>query len=467
MRIGSLPLFLTAALLLARIGAGQDRPVRLSPPVSHTGGTLRPVSNIQPVEASPRAHLPPSSPAPEALPQVRPQPANDSALTLADLENMALSGNPSIARAAALVQAARGNWVQVGLRPNPTVGYEGQQLGSGGRAEQHGIYAEQEIVRGGKLELNRQVAAQEWAQAERDLAAQQQRVLTDVRIAFFSVLVAQEQQQVATELVRIATGSLNAAKALLQAQEVGEADVLQAEIEIENAHIAATNARNRHLAAWQNLSAVIGQPKLPLQRLAGDPTEALPQFRFDDVLQRLLTSSPEVASAIANVERARWAVQRAQVEAVPNVTLTGMVNVIDNGIDGRTDGNVVLGVPLPLWNKNQGGIIQAQGEVAAAERAVDQLELDLQNRLAPVFERYANASNQVARYQRIILPAAQKSFTLVRQSYEAGEQGYTSLLTAQRTYSQTRLAYLEALRELRVSGAQLEGYLLDDSLQSR
>jgi len=464
MRICSLPLFIAAAALSACSVAAQDRPVRLAPPA---GGTLRPVSNLQPVEPSRPVQPPAISAGPETLPAVRPEPVVDSSLTLADLESMALSSNPSIARAAALVQAARGNWVQVGLRPNPTVGYEGQQLGSGGRAEQHGIFAEQEIVRGGKLGLNRQVAAQEWARAERDMATQQQRVVTDVRVAFFSVLVAQEQQQVSAELVRIATGSLNAAKALFEAKEVGEADVLQAEIEIENAHIFATNARNRHLAAWQNLSAVVGQPKLPVQRLAGDPAEALPQFRFGDVLQRLLTSSPEIASSIANVERARWAVQRAQVEAVPNVTLTGTVNVIDNGIDGRTDGNLVIGVPLPLWNKNQGRIIQAQGEVTAAERAVDQLELDLQNRLAPVFERYANASNQVARYQRVILPAAQRSFTLVRQSYEAGEQGYTSLLTAQRTYSQTRLSYLESLRELRVSGAQLEGYLLDNSLQSR
>lgn len=444
---------------------GQERPVRLAaPPMQLLNAPPRLVSQAsQPGERLDDRR----SATPEALPPAAPERAKEALLTLQDLEGMALSGNPSIARAAAMVQAARGNWVQVGLKPNPVVGYEGQQLASGGRAEQHGVYAQQEFVRGGKLTLNRQVAAQEWAQAERELAAQQQRVLTDVRVAFFSVLVAQEQKQVAAELVRIGTGSLNTAKALFDAKEVGEADVLQAEIEIENARIFSTNAANRHLAAWQNLSAVVGQPKLLLQPLAGDPAQGLPEFRHQEVLQRLLTSSPEIASAIANVERARWAVQRAQVESVPNVTVLGMVNTIDNGIGGRTDGNIVVGVPLPFWNKNQGGIIQAQGQVTAAERAVEQLELDLQSRLAPVFERFANASNQVARYQRVILPAAQKSFQLVRQSYEAGEQGYTSLLTAQRTYSQTRLSYLESLRELRISGAQLEGYLLDNSLQVR
>ena len=452
-----------AVILAPDLLRGQERPIRFASPPADRNGQLRPVSNIQPIQQP--------EPAPtvgvEALPPVAPKPVIEAALTLEELEGMALSGNPAIARAAALVQAARGNWVQVGLKPNPVVGYEGQQLGSGGRAEQHGVYAEQEIVRGGKLKLNRNVAAQEIAQAERDLSAQQQRVITDVRIAFYNVLVAQQQQQLGTELLRIGTGSLTAARALLQAKEVGEADVLQAEIEVENAHIFSVNARNRRLAAWQNLAAVIGQPKLPLEPLAGDPADGLPVLKYDELLQRLLTASPEVGSAIANVERARWAAERARVESVPNVTLTGMVNVVDNGIDGRTDGNVVVGVPLPLWNKNQGGIMQAQSQVTAAERAVEQLELELQTRLAPIFERYASAGNQVDRYHRVILPAAKRSYELTRQSYEAGELSYISLLTAQRTYSQTRLSYLESLRELRITAAQLEGYLLFNSLEAR
>ena len=44
-------------------------------------------------------------------------------------------------------------------------------------------------------------------------------------------------------------------------------------------------------------------------------------------------------------------------------------------------------MPIPIWNKNQGGIIKAQGEVAVAEQSLAQLELELQQRLAPVFER--------------------------------------------------------------------------------
>ncbi len=437
--------------------AAQATPVRYQPHAAPGPATLE--------------RLPVPTPAPD---DSEPTPAVSHApppvahgLTLADFEGMALSMNPAVARSAALVRAARGNWIQVGLKPNPTVGYEGQQLGSGGLAEQHGVFVEQEFIRGGKLRLNREAAAHEVAQAERELAAQQQRVLTDVRVAYYDVLIAQQQEQLATELLGIAEGGAKAADALFNAQEVGRQDILQAQIEVENARILAINARNRRAAAWQTLVTVAGQPALPIQQLVGDPAQGLPRFDYGALLQRLLTGSPEIAASISNVERARWALERARVEAVPDVTVQGMVNVIDNGIGGKTDANVTVGVPLPLWNKNQGGIVQAQGQVAAAERAVQQMELDLQNRLGPVFERYSNASNQVRRYHEVIIPASRESYDLTRLSYEAGEVGFVSLLTAQRTFSQTRLNYLESLRELRTSAAQLEGFLLSDSLQQR
>jgi hypothetical protein len=102
---------------------------------------------------------------PEVLPPIEDAPG----LALEQLQQMALSANPSVARAEALVGAARGNWLQVGLPPNPNVGYEGQQLGSGGLAEQHGVVFNQEIVRGGKLKLNRLVAQREVLVAEQEL----------------------------------------------------------------------------------------------------------------------------------------------------------------------------------------------------------------------------------------------------------------------------------------------------------
>ncbi len=393
-----------------------------------------------------------------------PVAAASAGLALADLEAQALGSNPALARAQALVSAARGNCVQVGLRPNPNVGYEGQQLGSGGLAEQHGVLFGQEIVTGGKLRLNRGVAAQQVSIAEQEFAAMRLRILTDVRIAFYRVLVAQRQIILAEELISLSQEVSKSVDTLHRAKEVGRVDVLQANLERQQAEILSQTSRQRLDAAWRELAAVVGNPALSIQPLIGDPGAEALDVSYDEALQRLQSQSPESAAAAAELGRARMALQRERVEPIPNVTFQGLVNWQDNGIGGKPDGGVLLSVPIPVFNRNQGAIMRAERELAAARQAISQLELSLQQRLAPVYENYANARQQAAQYRESILPQAEESLKLTREMYQAGEMNYTGLLTAQRTFAYANRDYLEAVLRLRTAEAEIEGLLLSGSL---
>ena len=234
----------------------------------------------------------------------------------------------------------------------------------------------------------------------------------------------------------------------------------------ENTRILAENARNRHDAAWRSLAAVVGDVTLPPQPLLGDAESPAEVLDFEQSLARLLKLSPEISAAAMEVDRARLALERARVEPIPNVNVQGLVNWQDNGIGGKPDGGVAVSIPVPLFNRNQGAISRAEHELIAARQALSETELDLQNRLAPIFEQNANARNQVERYRKIILPAAEEALALTRTTYTSGETNYTALLTAQRTYSQIRLTYLDAVGILRVSEVEIHGLLLRGSLQS-
>lgn len=380
---------------------------------------------------------------------------------------MALDANPSLARAAALVSANRGKSLQAGLPPNPSFGYEGQQLGSGGLAEQQGVLFSQELVRGGKLRLDRAVANHDVAIAQQELAAQRLRVLTDVRIAFYEALLAERQVDLVNSLLDVSNQGARVVDNLFRSKEVGRADLLQAQLEVERARILKDNSHHRQDAAWRRLATVVGYPVLPRQPLLGDAQAPPLQFHFDEVLGRIRSLSPELSSAFIAVDRARTAIERARAEPIPNLNVQGLVNVQDNGINGRPDGGLAVTMPIPLFNRNQGAVLRAGQEYVAARAAVSQIELDLQNRLAPTFEQYENARDQVVRYRDMILPIAQESLDMTRRTYEAGEVGYVAFLTAQRTFAYTHLAYLDALRALRISEAELEGLLLRESLQFR
>lgn len=401
--------------------------------------------------------LPPvAAPEPAATPQ---------GMTMAELEAMAEQNNPTLAQAVARVQAARGEWQQAGLYPNPRTGYKANEINDDKQAGQQGAFFGQEVVTAGKLQRAQDVAYQAVQQAEWACAAQRQRVINDVRRAFYDVLVAQRTVELTNQLVRVGQEGVRAADQLLKAKEVSRVDVLQARIEADSARILAEKARNRHMAAWRNLAAVIGTTNLQPTPLAGDLQDGLAQLNWDEVVSRVLAESPVLAEARAGVARAEAIHSRQCAERTPNVDLQAGA-MYDNATRDAI-AEVQVGVPLPLFNRNQGNIRKAQAEMVIARGEVRRTELELQQRLAAAFEQYQNGRCQVEKYATEILPNAQTSLDLVTAGYRQGEFNYVTLLTSQRTFFQVNLAYVDAIRDLRESVVAIEGNLLGDSLQQR
>jgi cobalt-zinc-cadmium efflux system outer membrane protein len=437
------------------------------PPLSNSGNS--PVPSQAPVAPLPEVMAAPApQPVRNGMAVISEMPVNSGmpvtgSMTVADFENLAMANNPSLAEAIANVNALRGKWEQVGLAPNPFAGYSDQQLGSPS-SEQRGVMVTQEFVRGHKLELNRAVVSQEVQRAQQEYNAQQLRVLTDVRINFANALAAQQRSQLAKEVRTTAQSVVSITQKRLDAKEIGRADLLQAKVEFESALMLLKRSEYQYLESWRKLTATVGVISLGPQPLNGRWDELPPAHEWEPTLQTLLRTSPEIAAAQAEIQRTRWAYQRAQAEKRPNLNFQGIVQ--DDRGAGATNGALQIILPIPLWNRNQGGVTQAGHEALAAARALEKLELDLQQRLATVFQRYQTAQAQVERYQQSILPDSRENLNLVAKAYHAGEYDYLQMLIAQRMFATTNLAYLEAMQELRIAALEIEGLLLSNSLQA-
>ncbi|RMF40852.1 MAG: TolC family protein [Planctomycetota bacterium] len=403
---------------------------------------------------------------PEDSSAARGTDAGMSRLELEEFETLALESNPAYCEASANVAALRGAWQQAGLPPNLILGYSGQQLGSSGQAEQQGVYIEQEIITGGKLGLDQQVLAWKIRQAQSHLDRVRLSILTDVRTAYVQVLVAQRRRELARRLMESTQQSVQQAEALFRAQEVSRADPLRAQIAAQTATVTYNNSVNQHLAAWRRLISIVGQPDLPLVELHGDVDPAEHDVEWETELARILAESPEVAAAGAALEAARWGVQRARAQVVPDINVQAIVQ--DDRATGSSNGNLQVSLPVPLWNRNQGGIRQARANVLLAQQRFDRIQLDLQQRLAVEFQTYANARNQVQQFGGPdgILSKSEQSMELLRSGYEAGEFSLIELLTAQQIYIQNHLSYLDALESMAVAAVRIRGMLLHGSLST-
>jgi cobalt-zinc-cadmium efflux system outer membrane protein len=194
-------------------------------------------------------------------------------------------------------------------------------------------------------------------------------------------------------------------------------------VEVEAATIELQNARNRHTAAQRRLAAVVGAPDLDLNHLQGDLEAELQRISWDEALGRLLSESPEVARTHAGVERARWALQRECAGRVPNIDTQVSVRYdtsTDHTMTDHTIADVSIGMPLPVFDRNQGNICRARAELMEAEQEIQRLELQLRSRLAAAFQRYENARQQVERYSQNVLPTAKESLDLIVAGYRQG-----------------------------------------------
>lgn len=394
-----------------------------------------------------------------------PRTSNSVGLTPELVEELALANSPAISQAAARIRALRGKWVQVGLPPNPTVGYLASEIGADGSAGQQGGFAGQEFITAQKLRRNRSVVCAEIARAEQQLAAIVQRVQTDARLSYYNALLAQRRIELAKDLVHQATEAAQASKSLLEVQEIPLAGLLQTEVRLQNAKLRWRTSGNGLDQAWRQLQTLVGSERLPRQALEGDVSRLPMALDFQDQLVRLQSASPEVAVAMVEVERHRRALNRACVESIPNVN--AQVSLQYDNTTNETLTGVQVGIPLPIWNRNQGGIRQARANLTAAARNVDRVELNLQQRMTDAFRQYADAQTTVETYTNEILTRSRQSLKLVQQGYSQGEVGYLDLLAAQSTFSQTNLAYLDALGDLWQSYLRIDGMMLEGSLKAR
>lgn len=384
-------------------------------------------------------------------------------ISLGDLEQMALKGNPTLAQAAAKVEAAGGRALQAGLYPNPTVGYESDEIGAEGTAGQQGVFIEQVIVTGGKLRLSREKFQQEVIQEEWQALAQQYRVLNSVRMRFYHVLALQQLVEVQEGLLKVAQDAVTTTEELLNTGAANKVDVLQARVEARQQRVAMENARIRYKAAWQELAALVGQPCLPVTSLDGKLDQDVPVLDAEQTWCRLMEVSPELRIAQTEITRNQIAVRREEVEPIPNLRLRGSTQY--NFDTKRQQAGIEIGLRLPMFDRNQGNILTAQAELNNAQADVVRVELSLRQRLAKTFARYQTNRTTVEEYRQHILPETKEAYLLYVDSFQKRRAAWPQVLVAQRSYFQANVEYLEALVDLRRAEVALLGLLLVDGLE--
>jgi cobalt-zinc-cadmium efflux system outer membrane protein len=106
-----------------------------------------------------------------------------------------------------------------------------------------------------------------------------------------------------------------------------------------------------------------------------------------------------------------------------------------------------LRFPLPLWNRNRGGIQAAEVARDQATLRVRRREAEIAAEIAVARRNYVSAAERLRQQQDQIVPRSADVRKTISLAYEKGGASLLDLLSAQRTDNEVRLGAAQAAAE--------------------
>lgn len=371
-------------------------------------------------------------------------------LTLEAAIDLALRANPTLRAAGSEVAAQEGALAQAGALPNPELELLREGEGSSSRTTTATLNIPIEL--GGKRAARVEAARQEGALAAIALEAERDKVRADAAAAFHDVVAAQERERMARELVALAGRALAAAGKRVEAGTLSPVEETRARVAQGSARIEALQAGRDLEGARIRLAALWGGDARQLS-IQAPQAAALPPAPPLDQLLAQLDRSPAMRHARAQVGQREALARLERARRTPDVNV--IVGAQREGPDTRNRAVLGLSVPLPLFNRNDGAVLDALRRVDKARDQQDAEGVRLRAELAQAHARLTAALIECALISTEILPGAEDAERAANRGFELGKFGLIDVLDAQRVLAQSKNQYLNAVLDAHRAAADI------------
>lgn len=384
------------------------------------------------------------------------------AMTLHQVEAIAMEANPAISVAVRRVAMTESGIPAAGALDDPTLMYRGwgvplNEPWNYNKAQNMFMFT-QSLPGIGKRNLRTGIAQINVTQAKDELAATRLQVRVQVRKAFFDLLLAQDELRIHQQNVAIARQAIAAAQIRYSVGTVPQQDVLKAQVALTQLDENLIRFEQDADVARARLNALMSRsPGGPL-RVTGDYqiNRSLPSA--ESLEQTALQQRPDLLDAEAGIAKSRKQQQLAKKSYVPNVTLSGGYMLMPPTSSIRNTYMVQAGINLPWLNHRK-----HNAQIATARARVSEQEAELSDLRNAAFDQIQEslaetlAAQRLARvYQASLQPQAEATLHAAVIAYENNQTDFLNLLDSQQAVIRIDLAWLQALRQFNSRLADLE-----------
>jgi len=378
-------------------------------------------------------------------------------LTIDQAVDIALKENRNLAAARIQVDEARGRLKQAGLYPNPDVessfGFDTIFANDGERNFTAGI--NQPIPISGRIGAQKEVADLNVNLTLSDIANSERLLVQNVRRTFIELLAIEEQLKLQETLI-------NLNSELLKGIETGINEGLASQQDLNAVAIALQQARQEKevLTALAKskiyeINNLLGKPFgfnfTPQGKLEYKPTTNLNNYNVDTAFSQ----RPDLRSAVLDIERAKADLRLAKALRFDDITAGVFYEndrlVLDSSGGQITDNDQLIGfkltIPIPIFDRKQGLIAEAQAREDRSEENFSALKLTISQEVSDALNRVTTLSQLLNTYQTGILRTAEDNVKLVEDGFKQGLVGITDVIQSRQQFAALTSSYINSVRD--------------------
>ena len=382
---------------------------------------------------------------------------SSSEYTLNQVAQLALQHNPVMSGAEAVLEQSQGQRVTAGAYLNPTI------TGSAGRGSirdpstgvsitERTITVEQPLEWLGKRAARQRAADAGLAGALAGMEETKVILMAEVKAAFFQLLFAQQDAQLARENLKTVEDLVKLVSARVGTREAPKFELVKATVELQKSKKDLARADNALLVARAKLNTVTGKALGERFAIQGEFETVRSGLELRVLMDQALDRQPALRRQQKVVEQAEFTLEQERASRMPNVAVIGQYHR-EAGDESITAG---LSVPLPIWYRRQGEIGTAMGTHRRAQAERDRFQQELEQTITQHFQEVRTAREQMQVFEQGLLFQAKEAFDIAQFSFRHGATSLLEVIDAQRVNRQTLLEYAQARADHSIALARLE-----------
>ena len=358
-----------------------------------------------------------------------------------------LANNSLFQAALAQLGMAGGDAVQANLIANPQVL---MYFPSGAKEGQYTIYApiESYFLRPTRVK----VANREYRRIGDQLVQNGLNVARDIRLAYIDLALVTDQSRLATEAVEIRQSIANLTRDRFKDGDISELETIASKVDALNAKAVDGVQKQNVAISRARLASLLGIPTVDSAlEPASLETISVPELDERQLIETALACRPDLHAA-------RWAIAAASERShLSRWIFWRADSIVDvrHGPDATRTGTG-LRFDLPIFNRNQGGILRADWELNASMHARDAIRDQIYQDVRVACRQLSQAKVNLTILESEVLPNLSEAVGIAEKGFADGGTDYLLVLQTTTLYLDTRARILDQRAMLKRAIAELE-----------